>query len=148
MAIGPPGASGRDELARVRAYVAANRLAPTEVVIVACQNGAGGLAAREAIDGSPVYAVSCIGHLHTSVIEVLLRAGAGGAPRPSVETPDSTMLFESPGEPGRPLSWRAACRPSPSSQPRTRAWASTSTCRSATASAPIATSRSQNGTWT
>jgi ferredoxin len=78
MAIGPPGESGRDELGRVSDYIAAHRFGPTDVVIVACENGAGRLARGAQADGSSVYPTSCIGHLHTSVIEYLLRAGVGG----------------------------------------------------------------------
>jgi ferredoxin/coenzyme F420-reducing hydrogenase delta subunit len=78
MAIGPPEESGRDELARVNAFLTKHRFESTDVVLVACENGAGRLAGRSEADGAAVYPVSCIGHLHTSVIEYLLRSGVGG----------------------------------------------------------------------
>lgn len=78
MAVGPPLETGRDQLARVREFVDTGGLAPGDVVLAACGHGAGRLAQQAEIDGAAVYGVSCAGHLHTSVIEYLLRAGAGG----------------------------------------------------------------------
>ncbi len=78
MGVGPPGRTGRDQLSRVQAFVVARRPGPADVVIVACDRGAGGSAARDSFHGAPIFAVSCAGSLHTSVIEYLLRAGAGG----------------------------------------------------------------------
>jgi ferredoxin len=77
MAVGPPGRTGRDQLAAARAFAAERELGPDRVVLVACRNGAGGLASREEVDGCPVYAVGCGGNLHSSVVETLLRSGAG-----------------------------------------------------------------------
>jgi ferredoxin/coenzyme F420-reducing hydrogenase delta subunit len=78
MAVGPPGRTGREQLAAARAFAAARALGPDDVVLVACRNGAGRLAAQGDAFGSPVLAVGCGGNLHTSVPEALLRAGAGG----------------------------------------------------------------------
>ncbi len=78
MGIGPPQRTGRDQLWTVQAFVAGHRRDPRDVVIVACDRGAGGVTASERCDGALVYPVSCGGSLHTSVIEYLLRAGAGG----------------------------------------------------------------------
>ena len=78
MVVGPPGRTGREQLAAARAFAAARRLGPDDVVLVACRNGAGRLAARESVDAAHVLAVGCGGNLHTSVLEALLRAGAGG----------------------------------------------------------------------
>jgi ferredoxin len=78
MGVGPAGRTGRDQLAAVRRYIAGRRLGGRDVVVVACQRGAGGSARSAGIDGAPVYAVSCGGNVHTSVIEYLLRAGVGG----------------------------------------------------------------------
>ncbi len=78
MGVGPPGRTGRDQLSRVQAFVAARRPGPGDVVIVACDRGAGGIASAESFHGAPIHAVSCAGNLHTSVIEYLLRIGAGG----------------------------------------------------------------------
>jgi ferredoxin len=78
MAVGPPGRTGREQLAAARAFAASRSLGEGPVVLVACARGAGQLAARPEVDGSPVLAVGCGGNLHTSVVEALLRAGAGG----------------------------------------------------------------------
>jgi coenzyme F420-reducing hydrogenase delta subunit/Pyruvate/2-oxoacid:ferredoxin oxidoreductase delta subunit len=78
MGVGPPGRTGRDQLERVRAFVAERRPRTGDVVVVACTRGAGGIAESDAVDGNPVYPVECAGNLHTSVIEYLVRAGAGG----------------------------------------------------------------------
>jgi ferredoxin len=78
MGVGPPGRTGRDQLLRVRDFVAARRPGPGDVVVVACTRGAGGIAEEDAAEGNPVYPVQCAGNLHTSIIEYLVRAGAGG----------------------------------------------------------------------
>jgi ferredoxin len=78
MAVGPPHETGRDELARVTRLIDAHSFTATDVVVVACERGAGRAAERGEVDGASVYGVRCIGHLHTSVIEYLLRAGVGG----------------------------------------------------------------------
>jgi len=77
MGVGPAGRTGRDQLGDVKAFI--ERVAPTgsDVVLVACTRGAV-RGAGETFNGSPVYAVSCAGSIHTSVIEYLIRAGAGG----------------------------------------------------------------------
>lgn len=77
MGVGPAGRTGRAQLSVVRDFVAA-RAPAGEVVVVACDRGAGGAAEQPTIDGALVYAVSCGGNLHSSVVEYLLRAGAGG----------------------------------------------------------------------
>ena len=77
MGVGPPGRTGRDQLATARAF-AEQRVTPGEVVIIACGRGAGGVGRRPSFDGAPVFAVDCAGTLHTSVIELFVRAGAGG----------------------------------------------------------------------
>ncbi len=78
MGIGPPGRSGRDQLARVQGLVAAQAGLPGRVVAIACTHGAHTYAAALAAAGAVPYEVDCAGHLHSSVVEVLLRAGAGG----------------------------------------------------------------------
>lgn len=78
MVVGPPGRSGRDQLAGVRAALAERPPAPGEIVVVACGRGAGGLAAGPAPEGTRIHPVSCAGSLHTSVVEYYLRAGAAG----------------------------------------------------------------------
>jgi ferredoxin len=84
MGVGPPGRTGRDQLAAVRAFVAAwpPRLRPgggvPDAVVIACDRGAGGVAQGGELAGAPVWPVTCAGNLHTSVIEFLIRAGVGG----------------------------------------------------------------------
>lgn len=78
MAVGPDGRDGRDQLARVRAFLADAQPGPTEVVLVACQYGAGDLGGLARFKHAVVYPVSCAGSLHTSVVEFMVRSGAGG----------------------------------------------------------------------
>lgn len=78
MGVGPALRTGRDQLAAVQEFIRRTRPEPAEVVVVACERGAGGAAARERFGGAPVFGVSCAGSLHTSVVEYLVRAGAGG----------------------------------------------------------------------
>lgn len=77
MAVGPPGRTGRDQLSAARAFVAARAPAAHEVVVIACNQSAGAAFAGEA--GAPRrLALECAGNLHSSVVELLLRSGAGG----------------------------------------------------------------------
>ena len=81
MGVGPPGRTGRDQLARARAFVERHAPDGADIIIIACSRGAGGLAARavnERVDGALVYPTDCAGTLHTSVVELFVRAGAGG----------------------------------------------------------------------
>lgn len=104
MGAGPPGRSGRDQLAAVRAFLERRPLSPRDVVIVGCARGAvgsgdgrlssvagnlgvvpgrgtreaGGFSATASFDGAPLLRAECAGNLHTSVVEYLLRAGAAG----------------------------------------------------------------------
>ncbi|HET7296713.1 MAG TPA: hydrogenase iron-sulfur subunit, partial [Gemmatimonadales bacterium] len=78
MGVGPPGRTGRAQLTVVRDFIAAHRPGGGDVVVVACERGAGGVTGAADLDGALVYPVSCGGNLHTSVVEFLLRAGAGG----------------------------------------------------------------------
>ncbi|MCY3808194.1 MAG: cytochrome b N-terminal domain-containing protein [Gemmatimonadetes bacterium] len=76
MGVGPPGRTGRDQLARVREFVAQQSFEEGEIVLVACGRSAAGAPAAES--GAPRFPVSCAGNLHSSVVEYLVRAGAGG----------------------------------------------------------------------
>ena len=78
MGVGPAGRTGRDQLAGVRDFVEARRPGADDVVVVACDRGAGGAARTPDFAGAPVLPVTCAGNLHTSVVEVLVRSGAGG----------------------------------------------------------------------
>ena len=78
MAVGPPGRTGRDELADLRAFVAAHPLLLGDVVVVACRCAAGRLADASGLDDASLLAFSCAGNLHTSALELLMRAGSAG----------------------------------------------------------------------
>ena len=76
MGVGPPGRTGRDQLARVREFVARQSFGDADIVLVACGRSAAG--STGAGDGAPRFPVSCAGNLHSSVVEYLVRAGARG----------------------------------------------------------------------
>ncbi len=92
MGVGPPGRTGRDQLAGVKAFVAEHGIGETDVrvaddvkvaggpidpvVVVGCDRSAVGSAAE--VDDVVVYPVTCAGNLHTSVVEYLVRSGAAG----------------------------------------------------------------------
>lgn len=76
MGVGPAGRTGRDQLAGVKAFVADRRPADRRLVVVACAHGGGAQSA--AVAGAPVYPVECVGNLHSSVVEYLLRSGGSG----------------------------------------------------------------------
>ncbi len=78
MGVGPPGRTGRDQLDRVSGFIEAFPPDPAGVVLVACSLGAGDLGGEGRFEGATVYPVECAGSLHTSVVEYLVRAGAGG----------------------------------------------------------------------
>ena len=82
MGVGPPGRTGRDQLTRVREFVAERSFGDGDIVLVACGVSAGAAARavngeREA-NGAARFPVSCVGNLHSSVVEYLVRAGARG----------------------------------------------------------------------
>jgi ferredoxin/coenzyme F420-reducing hydrogenase delta subunit len=76
MAISAQGVSGREQLAGVRAFLAAEAPGPDDVVIVGCTWSAAADAAARS--GAKLLAVPCIGAMHSSTVEFLLRGGAGG----------------------------------------------------------------------
>jgi ferredoxin len=78
MGVGPAGRTGRDQLAEVRDFVAVNAPGARDVVMLGCLHGAGGMRPGDEPDGVHVMPVNCAGNVHTSAIEFLLRAGAGG----------------------------------------------------------------------
>jgi ferredoxin len=78
MGVGPARRTGRDQLADARAFMERHAPEAPDVVVVACTRGAGGAALEGRIEGAPVFGVDCAGSLHSSVVEQLLRAGAGG----------------------------------------------------------------------
>ncbi|MEX2572105.1 MAG: cytochrome b N-terminal domain-containing protein [Gemmatimonadota bacterium] len=78
MVVGPPDRTGRDQLAGVKRFVADRQPGPRDVVIIGCTSGAGGVGAFERFNDALVMPIRCAGSLHTSVVEYLVRAGAGG----------------------------------------------------------------------
>jgi len=76
MGVGPAGRTGRDQLVAVRAFVARHPVAARDVVLVGCARGAGGLAAAGVVEGAPLVPIDCVGNLHTSMVEYLVRAGS------------------------------------------------------------------------
>jgi coenzyme F420-reducing hydrogenase delta subunit len=77
MCIGVPELGGRDQLAGVRSFLQGTG-ADTDVVLVACERGSGGVGRLERFDGASVMPVPCSGSLHTSVVEHLVRGGVDG----------------------------------------------------------------------
>ena len=78
MGVGPPGRTGRDQMTRGRRFVAEPVRRAGEIVVVCCNQGAGTFAGAFIDVGAAAYPIDCAGNLHTSVIELLLRSGAGG----------------------------------------------------------------------
>jgi coenzyme F420-reducing hydrogenase delta subunit len=79
MGIGPPGRTGRDQVAAIRPLLAEPHVAAAAgIVVIGCAHGAGTHAAALAAEGAAFHPVQCAGNLHTSVVELLLRAGARG----------------------------------------------------------------------
>ena len=78
MGVGPPGRTGRDQMAHVRQFVSDTARRPGEVVVICCEHGAGALLPALAAAGGAPCPIDCAGNLHTSVIEALVRSGAGG----------------------------------------------------------------------
>jgi ferredoxin/coenzyme F420-reducing hydrogenase delta subunit len=76
MAIGPLGVTARDQLAEVRTFLAAEQPHAGDVVIVGCAWSAARTEAARS--GAKLLSVPCIGAMHTSTVEFLLRGGAGG----------------------------------------------------------------------
>jgi ferredoxin len=75
MVVGPPGITGRDQWAAARMFMAG--AATNEVVVVACGRSAAA-SPDGSFGGARVFPVTCAGTLHTSVVELLVRSGAGG----------------------------------------------------------------------
>jgi ferredoxin len=76
MGVGPPGRTGRDQLAGIRTFIAG--LDAGRTVVVCCDRGARGWRNSLEEEGAVVHEVDCAGNLHTSVIELLVRGGAAG----------------------------------------------------------------------
>src|SRR5690606_4154824 len=76
MGVGPPGRTGRDQLAALRNRDPATP--PSGIVLVCC--GETPASHRDALvaRGASLHPVSCVGNLHSSVVELLIRGGADG----------------------------------------------------------------------
>lgn len=78
MGVGPPGRTGRDQLADVRHLLGETPPARGEIIVLACDRGLGDPATGWDPTGARVRSIPCSGNLHTSVVEQWLRAGAAG----------------------------------------------------------------------
>jgi len=78
MVVGPPERTGRDQLAGVKQFIAAHQPGADDIVVIGCMAGAGGAVGMERFNGALVMPIQCAGSLHTSVVEYLVRSGAGG----------------------------------------------------------------------
>ncbi len=81
MGVGPPGRTGRDQLADVRHLLMpaiAARPTAERVVAAVCGRTDAALRSRLAAAGAYLHEVPCVGTIHTSVIELLIRQGARG----------------------------------------------------------------------
>ena len=76
MAIGPSGQTGRTQLAEVKAFLAEQQPTQNDVVMVGCAWSAARAEAEQC--GAKFLSVPCIGAMHSSTVETLLRGGAGG----------------------------------------------------------------------
>lgn len=80
MGIGPPGRNGREQLGVIRARDPISWPSPEEreIVVVLCAQAADSLRGAITAAGARVHEVNCVGALHSSVIELLLRQGSAG----------------------------------------------------------------------
>ncbi|HEX7023970.1 MAG TPA: cytochrome b N-terminal domain-containing protein, partial [Gemmatimonadales bacterium] len=79
MGVGPPGQSGRDQLALLRSdLLPAFGGTPMPVVAVCCQQAPDGHVAALESGGARIHRVPCVGNLHSSVVELFIRRGAPG----------------------------------------------------------------------
>jgi ferredoxin/coenzyme F420-reducing hydrogenase delta subunit len=78
MVIAPPLRNGRDQLGRVQRLIKEAPPRAGEVILLGCASGlaAAGVAAK--VEHVRPVPTDCSGSIHTSVIEYLVRAGAGG----------------------------------------------------------------------
>ena len=78
MGIGPPGRTGRDQLAAARSALGLAGDDGLPVIAICCEQAPRGHLAEIRVRGAYVHPVSCVGNLHSSVIELFVRAGAPG----------------------------------------------------------------------
>jgi len=78
MLIGPPGRAGRNLMIDVQRFQRAKKPGPEDIVVFTCMQGLATRLAGAELEGIHVYPAHCIGALHTSMFEYLLRRGTGG----------------------------------------------------------------------
>lgn len=81
MGVGPPGRTGRDQLAVVRDdLLPALGPAATDgrIVVVCCAQASASVRRALSSAGARLHEVPCVGALHSSVVELLVRQGAAG----------------------------------------------------------------------
>ncbi len=80
MGVGPPGRTGRDQLTEIREVTlpALAALGPLPIIAICCAQAPAAHLAALRTRGAHVHLVSCVGNLHSSVIELLVRTGAPG----------------------------------------------------------------------
>ena len=78
MGVGPAGRTGRDQIEEVLRRGSGPVPPADRVVVLACEHGAAALTPALAAAGAECRTMACAGSVHTSVIELMLRAGAPG----------------------------------------------------------------------
>lgn len=76
MGVGPSGQSGRDQLATLRTDTLPRLQADASMVLICCAQAPASHRRSLEARGAVVHPVSCVGNLHTSVVELLIRGGA------------------------------------------------------------------------
>jgi len=82
MGVGPPGHTGRDQLVALRSGLLPRMASATPggagTIAICCAQSP--LAHRAALEsrGATLHLVPCVGNLHSSVVEILIRGGASG----------------------------------------------------------------------
>jgi ferredoxin len=80
MGVGPPGRTGRDQLSATRAEVLRDfaGTGKRSVVAICCGNAPASHTEALRARGAHVHMVTCVGNLHSSVVELFVRAGSPG----------------------------------------------------------------------
>ncbi|HPE12610.1 MAG: hydrogenase iron-sulfur subunit [Gemmatimonadetes bacterium] len=76
MGVGPPGRTGRDQVGDVRELLRASGV--RGIVALCCDQAQAAHRAALTQRGVTVRAIPCVGNLHSSVVELLIRGGAAG----------------------------------------------------------------------
>lgn len=80
MGVGPPGRNGRDQLAAARVAIGREHPAAESraVIAVCCSQAPESQVEALRAMGAQVHGVTCVGNLHSSVVEMFVRSGAPG----------------------------------------------------------------------